>query len=197
MFERICYVRYVWGNLTLRRRVPFAGQKTSSSGKDAVCLLQRCGLSLVSSAPKKWHLTRWPFQKRTPQGQFRGPPTYTHQVWRKSVKGPQRSRGTNRQTNAARIIVWYKFFYCTVLYSIVTNTFAVISLVAYIAQHDPKTLVLLFSYTFASHVQKHFVHTFFHVFSNLIMIIDPVWHKRHEYQSYYSVKLTCILTPSA
>ena len=40
-----------------------------------------------------------------------------------------------------------------------TNTFAVISLVAYIAQHDPKTLVLLFSYTFASHVQKHFVHT--------------------------------------
>ena len=24
------------------------------------------------------------------------------------------------------------------------------------------------------------------------MIIDPVWHKRHEYQSYYSVKLTCI-----
>ena len=27
---------------------------------DAVCLLQRCGLSLVSSAPKKWRLTRWP-----------------------------------------------------------------------------------------------------------------------------------------
>ena len=44
-------------------------------------------------------LTRWPFQKRTPQGQFRGPPTYTHQVWRRSVKGPRRSRGTNRQTD--------------------------------------------------------------------------------------------------
>ena len=81
--------------------MPFAGQKTPCSAKDAVCVLQRCGLSLVSSAPKKWHLTRWPFQKRTPQGQFRGPPTqaYTHQVWRRSVKGPRRSRGTNRQTD--------------------------------------------------------------------------------------------------
>ena len=44
-------------------------------------------------------LTRWPFQKRTPQGQFRSPPTYTHQVWRRSVKGPRRSRGTNKQTD--------------------------------------------------------------------------------------------------
>ena len=26
------------------------------------CLLQRCGLSLVSSAPKKWRLTRWPLK---------------------------------------------------------------------------------------------------------------------------------------
>ena len=73
---------------------------------DAACLLlgkrrpllQQCGLSLVSSAPKKWRLTRRPFQKRTPQGQFRGPPTYTHQVWWRSIKGPRRSRGINRQT---------------------------------------------------------------------------------------------------
>ena len=35
-------------------------------------------------------LTRRPFRKRTPQGQFRGPPTYTHQVWWRSVKGPRR-----------------------------------------------------------------------------------------------------------
>ena len=34
------------------RGMPFAGQKTP-------CLLQRCGLSLVSSAPKKWRLTHW------------------------------------------------------------------------------------------------------------------------------------------
>ena len=61
-------------------------------------------------------LTRWPFQKRTPQGQFRGPPTYTHQVWRRSAKGPRRSRGTNKRTNAARIIVWFplKFRDCQV-----------------------------------------------------------------------------------
>ena len=60
-------------------------------------------------------LTRWAFPKRTPQGQFRGPPTYTHQVWRRSIKGPRRSRWTNkqtnrqtdRQTNAARFIVWF------------------------------------------------------------------------------------------
>ena len=30
------------------------------------------------------------FEKRTPQGQFRGPPTYSHQVWWRSVKGPRR-----------------------------------------------------------------------------------------------------------
>ena len=35
-------------------------------------------------------LTRWPFRKRTPQGQMGGPPTYTHQVWRRSVKGSRR-----------------------------------------------------------------------------------------------------------
>ena len=54
-------------------------------------------------------LTRRPIDPLTPQWQFRGPPTYTHQVWRRSVKGPRRSRGTNRQTdrhtNAARFIV--------------------------------------------------------------------------------------------
>ena len=35
-------------------------------------------------------LTRWPFRKRTPQGQMGGPPTYTHQVWRRSVGRPRR-----------------------------------------------------------------------------------------------------------
>ena len=90
-----------------RRR---ARQKTPcafcSSVVSAWCrLLRKSDVWLVDP------LTRWPFQKRTPQGQFRGPPTCTHQVWRRSVKGPRRSRGTNKQTNkqtnAARIIVWY------------------------------------------------------------------------------------------
>ena len=49
-------------------------------------------------------LTRWPFKKRTPQRQFRGPPTYTHQVWRRSVKGPQRSRRTNKQTDRQTLL---------------------------------------------------------------------------------------------
>ena len=44
-------------------------------------------------------LTHWHFQKRTPRGQFRDPLTYTHQFWRRSVKGPRRSRGTNKQIN--------------------------------------------------------------------------------------------------
>ena len=48
--------------------------------------------------------TRWPFQKRTPQGQMGGPPTYTHQVWRRSVKGPRRTQGTNKQT---LLELWY------------------------------------------------------------------------------------------
>ena len=66
-------------------------------------------------------LTHWAFQKRTSEGQFRGPPTYTHQVWRRSVKGPRRSRGTNKGTNAAQIIVWwlsisYSFYTKTLLY---------------------------------------------------------------------------------
>ena len=30
---------------------------------------------------------------------FWGPPAYTHQVWRRSVKGLRRSRGTNRKKN--------------------------------------------------------------------------------------------------
>ena len=50
----VCTNKYTRrGNWILRRRVPFAGQKTPCSAKEAVCLLQRCGLSLVSSAPKK------------------------------------------------------------------------------------------------------------------------------------------------
>ena len=105
---------------------------------DAVCLLlgkRRCArqktpCAFCSGVVSAWCrplrksdvwpvelLTRWPFQKRTPQGQFQGPPTYTHQVWWRSVKGPRRSRGTNeqtdRQTNAARIIVWWYAFHRT------------------------------------------------------------------------------------
>ena len=68
------------------------------------CLLQWCGLSLVSSAPKKWCLTRWPVYLLTPQGKFRGPPTCTHQAWRRSVNGPRRSRGTNRQTDRQTLL---------------------------------------------------------------------------------------------
>ena len=44
-------------------------------------------------------LTRWPFRKRTPQGQMGGPPTYTHQVWRRSAKGPRRRQETHKHTN--------------------------------------------------------------------------------------------------
>ena len=72
--------------LSKRRRVPFAAVWSQPG---VVCSEK------VTFDP----LTCWPFQKRTPQGQFRGPPTCTHQVWRRSVKGPQRSRGTNKQTN--------------------------------------------------------------------------------------------------
>ena len=84
---------------------------------DAMCLLLGTPFAVLWSQPGVVcsekvtfdPLTRWTFQKRTPQGQFRGPPTYTHQVWRRSAKGPRRSRGTNKRTNAARIIVWYFF----------------------------------------------------------------------------------------
>ena len=51
----------------------------------AVCFLQRGGVSLASSAIiyniVKVNVTRWPFRKRTPQGQLRGPPTYTIEMW--------------------------------------------------------------------------------------------------------------------
>ena len=86
---------------------------------DAVCLLlgkRRCvPFAAVWSQPGVVcsekvtfdPLTSWPFQKRTPQGQFRGPPTYTHQVWRRSVKGPRRSRGTNKQTDKTLLELQY------------------------------------------------------------------------------------------
>ena len=92
-----------------RRRVPFAAVWSQPG---VVCSEK------VTFDP----LTCWPFQKRTPQGQFRGPATYTHQVWRRSFKGPWRSRGTNkqtdRQTNAARSIVWWWWY---VIYSFSHN----------------------------------------------------------------------------
>ena len=84
---------------------------SSSKAKGALCSCVAWSWRICNKL--KWPVdpsTRWPFRKRSPQGQFRGPPTYTHQVWRSSVKGPRRSRGTNRQTNrqtnAAWIIVW-------------------------------------------------------------------------------------------
>ena len=66
-----------------------------------VCFLQRGGVSLASSAiiynivkvkVTRWPVdpfdswltepsTCWPFRKRTPQGQLRGPPTYTVEMW--------------------------------------------------------------------------------------------------------------------
>ena len=41
-----------------------------------------------------------------------------NKVWRRSVKGPQRSRGTNRQTNAASIIVWFSVDILIYIYNI-------------------------------------------------------------------------------
>ena len=85
------------------------------------------------SAAKKWRLTRWPFQKRTPQGQFLGPATYTHQVWRRSVKGPLRSRGTNRQTDKRcsnySMISWKGILELTQQFSYVQSSFLRMNLV--------------------------------------------------------------------
>ena len=76
-------------SLGKRRRVPFA---VVWSQPGVVCSEK------VTFDP----LTGWPidlFKKEPLKGQFQGPPTYTHQVWRRSVKGPRRSRGTNKQTD--------------------------------------------------------------------------------------------------
>ena len=82
---------------------------------DAVCLLQRCGLSLVSSALKKWHLTYWPvdlFKKEPLKGNSEvhlHTPTKFGEDPSKDLGGvgKQTNKQTDRQTNAARIIVWF------------------------------------------------------------------------------------------
>ena len=87
--------------------------------KDAVCLLQRCGTSLVSSAPKKWRLTRWPvdlFKKEPLKGNSEvhlHTPTKFGEDLSKDLGGvgeqtnKQTNWQTDRQTNAARFIVWF------------------------------------------------------------------------------------------
>ena len=92
------------------------------------CLLQRCGLSLVSSAPKKWRLTRWPIDPltrwplkgnsevhlHTPTKFGEDPSKDLGGVGEQTNSGedPSKDLGgvgeqTNRQTNAARFIVWW------------------------------------------------------------------------------------------
>ena len=88
-------------------------------GKDAV------PFAAVWSQPgvvcsEKWRLTHWPVDPLTPQGQFWGPPTYTHQVWRRSVRGPRRSRGTNRQTDRQtdkRCSIYSMILACTAIFT--------------------------------------------------------------------------------
>ena len=71
---------------------------------DAVCLLLGTPFAAVWSQPGVVCSEKVTFDPLTPQGQFRGLPTYTHQVWRRSVKGPRRSRGTNKQTNRQTLL---------------------------------------------------------------------------------------------
>ena len=69
-----------------------------------------------------WPQLPWPSRNWTPQGQFWGQPTFTHQFWWRPTKERRKSRGTNRQTdkqkdtNIAQIIVWLlsgkSFIYC-------------------------------------------------------------------------------------
>ena len=64
---------------------------SSSNAKGAYCSCVAWGLRIYNIVESESDpSTRWPFRKRTPQGQFWGPPTYTHQVWRRSVNGPRR-----------------------------------------------------------------------------------------------------------
>ena len=81
----------------VQQKVPFARIRLS----DAVAAKQKAPFAAVWCEAGAYNimesesdpLTRRPvdlFKKRTPQGQFQGPPTYTHQVWRRSIKGPRR-----------------------------------------------------------------------------------------------------------
>ena len=78
----------------VQQKVPFAQIRLL----DAVAAKQKAPFAAVWCEAGAYNivesesdpLTRRPFRKRTNQGQFRGPPTYTHQVWRRSVKGPRR-----------------------------------------------------------------------------------------------------------
>ena len=93
-----------WFKLDTLVNIPIEGIRLL----DAVCLLlgnrrrarllQWCGLSLVSSAPKKWRLTRWPvdlFKKEPLKGNSE---VHLHTPT-SLAKIRQRSRGTYKQTN--------------------------------------------------------------------------------------------------
>ena len=89
---------------SVQQKVPFSLIRCSSS-KAAFCSCVEWGWHIYNIVESESDLlTRWPFRKRTPQGQFRGPPTYTNQVWRRSVKGPRRRWGTNRQTDRQTLL---------------------------------------------------------------------------------------------
>ena len=82
--------------------IPVEGIRLLDVAKDAMLSKRVCS-GVVSAwcrllrKSDVWPVDPLTFSKKNPQGQFRGPPTYTHQVWRRSIKGPRRSRGTNKQ----------------------------------------------------------------------------------------------------
>ena len=90
--------------------IPVEGIKLlakSRARQKTPCLLQRCGLSLVSSVPKKWRLTRWPLDpsRAIPRSTYIHPPSLAKIRQRTSEEWGNKQ--TDRQTNAARFIVWY------------------------------------------------------------------------------------------
>ena len=93
-----------------RRRI-----RLCSKAKGSFCSCVAWGWRIyINSGKWKWPVdpsTRWPFRKRTPQGQMGGQPTYTHQVWQRSVKGP---RGNREHTNK-RCLHYSMMIYTVVL----------------------------------------------------------------------------------
>ena len=70
--------------------------------KDTMCFLQRGDVSLALSAIiyniVKVKVSRWPFRKRSPQGQLWGPPTYTVEMWPVDPFDPLTSRPVDPST---------------------------------------------------------------------------------------------------
>ena len=105
---------------SMQQKVPFSLIRCSSS-KVAFCSCVEWGWHIYNIVERwKWPVdpsSRWPFRKRTPQGQFRGPPTYhppslakIGQRTSEEIGNKQTDRQTDKQTNAARFIVWWGFF---------------------------------------------------------------------------------------